>query len=648
MVVENPVPPFSSWIGLASLTWLLVVLGVALAGLLLGFLIALLRHGPARAVRLTGRAIAGAVEDLVRMSPRRVWALASLAFREAVRRKVLVGFLVFVVILLFASWFLDPDSDEPARLYMSFVLTASSYPLLLLVLLLSVFSIPADIRSRTLHTVVTKPVRPSEIVLGRMLGFTLLGTALLAVMAIISYVFVVRGLAHTHSLAAENLRPVTQVHLAPGAAQPMVGETDKVHGHKHTVRIDSAGNARVEPKRRHWHEIFVEQTAGGTKYRIGPEQGSLRARVPIYGKLSFRDREGFDAKEGISVGYEWTYRSYIQGGSPAAAIWTFERLRPEMFRDHVPVELNLEVFRTHKGNMERQVLGSLGVRNPDTGLFVSVTNFQSNEFLSDEERAIQPLSIPLLMVRKKVAGIDVIQRKSKTPEGGVALSPNDPHRLKEAQDLRSQLKEEDAVDLFRDVVTRDGRMEIWVQCVEPGQYFGAAQADLYLPAPDASFMLNFLVKGYLGIWLQMLLVIGFGVMFSTFLSGPVAMIATIGALVGGLFKPFMVKLATGEQIGGGPIEALIRLVQQQNLVSELAPTLGAEVAQSLDVVYRVGLRGMAAVLPSFGDFSYANFVADGFNIGANTLLVHGVEALAYFVPVFVAGYLFMKMREVAR
>ena len=52
--------------------------------------------------------------------------------------------------------------------------------------------------------------------------------------------------------------------------------------------------------------------------------------------------------------------------------------------------------------------------------------------------------------------------------------------------------------------------------------------------------MNF-IKGYLGIWLQMLLVIVLGVMFSTFLSGPVAMLATIGALLGGFFNDYHVS-----------------------------------------------------------------------------------------------------------
>ena len=87
------------------------------------------------------------------------------------------------------------------------------------------------------------------------------------------------------------------------------------------------------------------------------------------------------------------------------------------------------------------------------------------------------------------------------------------------------------LDLFKDLVD-DGKVEIWLQCVDDAQYFGVAQADMYLRAGDASFAVNF-AKGYLGIWLQMLLVISFGVMFSTFLSGPVAMMATLASLVVG-------------------------------------------------------------------------------------------------------------------
>ena len=59
--------------------------------------------------------------------------------------------------------------------------------------------------------------------------------------------------------------------------------------------------------------------------------------------------------------------------------------------------------------------------------------------------------------------------------------------------------------------------------------------------------MNF-VKGYFGIWLQMVLVIGFGVMFSTFLSGPVAMIATVGVLLGGLLRRLHAAAGPGQDL----------------------------------------------------------------------------------------------------
>ena len=107
------------------------------------------------------------------------------------------------------------------------------------------------------------------------------------------------------------------------------------------------------------------------------------------GKLRFRDTKGFDRAKGINVGDEWAYRSYITGNSPAAAIWTFENLREDVFEgDSLPAELTLGVYRTHKGVIERTVLGSISVRNPETGLMVETEIFESKEFVT------QKLSIP--------------------------------------------------------------------------------------------------------------------------------------------------------------------------------------------------------------------------------------------------------------
>jgi hypothetical protein len=637
MPIEKPLPPLLEWLPLALLVWLGVVVALTAAAVGVGCLVAVLRRGPSEGFRLTRRTLAALWTDLVFLSPRRVAALAWLAVKESVRRRVVVVFAVFIVLLSFAGWFLDVGSIDPARLYLGFVLTATTYLVLLLVLFLSVFSLPADIRSRTLHTIVTKPVRASEIVLGRIVGFTIVGTGLLGLMSVVSFVFVLRGLDHVHKLSADSL--VAASGPAGGktgyteyypSIDPDKDEVTKRH-HRHRVTVDAKGEARVEIERGHWHAVRRVAGETGDTYTLGGPEGLLIARVPVYGKLRFRNEVGADTERGINVGDEWMYRSFIAGGSQAAAVWTFQDITERKFGQGLPLEMNIEVFRTYKGDIEKGVFGSLALRNPRTGLTVEVDIFESKDFV------ISRLFIPREI--KRFSSARMVSRKIDHQEGPEYIPPRDA--------LDHSLADRKEFDLFQDLVS-DGEVEIWLQCLEPSQYFGASQSDLYLRAGDAYFAVNFF-KGYLGIWFQMVLVIGFGVMFSTFLSGPVAMLATTGALVGGFFRERMIELATGQAIGGGPFEALVRLVNQDNLTVELEAGLKTYLVQIADRVAGAPLWVFAMILPPFSEFSYSNWVAYGFDIlWTPYVTVPLLRTLAFLVPVFVAGYFFLKTREVAR
>jgi len=636
MVVEQEIPPLLQWLPEAGLYWLVIVLGLGLAAAVIGWLIAAVRLGPREATSAVSRTLVMATLDIGGMSWRRVSALAWLAIKEALRRRVVVVFAVFIVALLFAGWYLDPNSPHPARLYISFVLTATTYLVLIMALLLSTLSLPADIRNRTLHTVVTKPVRATEIVLGRLLGFTAVGTVLLLMMGAISYIFVVRGVTHTHEIPTGQLRALTsawEAELREGQGDVPVIETEMEHGHRHQLRVDAVeedasgtkrlqrrARVRTEPARGHWHEFryeLPERAAGGDssaepalEYVLGPPEGQLVARVPIYGKLAFRDSDGKPAEKGVSVGDEWAYRSFIRGGTLAAAIWTFDeitpgRFNPARFPDGIPLELNLEVFRTYKGDTSGRdippIYASLALRNPETEEKVEVRIFPVKEYTTDTQYI--------------------------------------PYKLTRAEDGRE-------IDLFEDLVA-GGKLEVWIQCIDPNQYLGMAQADAYLRARDASFALNFL-KGYLGIWFQMLLVTGFGVMFSTLLSGPVAILATIGVLVGGFFHTFMLRLATGQAEGGGPVEALYRLITQMNLVSEMPEGLLTDAIKLVDVALLGWLRLMVETLPRFASFDLSRYVAFGFNIPGDLALIRLLTTLGFLVPLMIVGYLCLRLREVAR
>ncbi|MGE5195184.1 MAG: ABC transporter permease subunit [Deltaproteobacteria bacterium] len=141
--------------------------------------------------------ILGGVRDLLGTSPRRCLALAQLTFREAWRKKTLWVFAVFAVLFLFAGWFLSDvtaDADLQVKNYVSFVLKTISWLILPVALLLACWGLPEDIKARSLHTVVTKPVRRHEIVLGRILGYSAIGGLVLAVMGGVGFVWINRQL----------------------------------------------------------------------------------------------------------------------------------------------------------------------------------------------------------------------------------------------------------------------------------------------------------------------------------------------------------------------------------------------------------------------------------------------------------------------
>lgn len=616
MVLEQEIQPYSVWFSQALWSFGETAFFVVLAAIIVSYLVAAFRYGPLPAGDRLYRAIVGAVTDLIHTSPRRVWALTRLAIQEAVRRRVWTALIAFVVILMFAGWFLDPSSPEPGPLYLKFVMSWTTYLVVLMALFISTFSLPNDIKNRTITTVVTKPVRTGEIVLGRIIGFTIICTTLLVFMGLCSYVFVVRSLAHTHEIRPEEINEVAMdpAHLKPGR----IGTTEVNQNHQHDVILNSDGSLTTDFKHGHMHPVTVKEVDGKKKYSVGPHEGMLTARLPVRGQLRFLDRDGQPKDKGINVGKEWDYRGFVDGNTQSAAIWTFENIDEDAMFANVPPEKRtlplkwtIRVFRTYKGNIEKGITGKIVLRNPDTQIKSAPIIFTVKEFTID--------------------GRDIERKLSK--EGAAEGDP--------------------PIDLFKDLVS-NGRLEVWLQCLEPSQLLGVAAPDLYISAGEASFELNF-AKGYVGIWCQMVLVIGLGVMFSTFLSGAVAMVATLGCIVLGYFSDDILKifesLKTGNRkivAGGGPVESFVRLITQKSITAPYDDSPTVEVMYWVDKVLMRFMTCWTDVLPGFGSYSNINYVASGFNIPGDLLLEQITKMATFLVATFLAGLIFLRIREVAR
>jgi hypothetical protein len=159
--------------------------------------------------------------------------------------------------------------------------------------------------------------------------------------------------------------------------------------------------------------------------------------------------------------------------------------------------------------------------------------------------------------------------------------------------------------------------------------------------------MNF-VKAYLSIWLQMMLVTAFGVTFSTFLSGPVALMASLSAIVLGMFGQFVRDIATGAAYGGGPIESFIRIITQQNVMTDMEiNAILNKIIKGLDGVLMHLMQAATYILPDYTRFDTTEFVASGYNIFGSLVGEQLVMALVYFTVVSIAGYFFLKTREIA-
>jgi ABC-type transport system involved in multi-copper enzyme maturation permease subunit len=128
--------------------------------------------------------------------------IAHLTFHEALRRKALLAALLlgigFLVIFTLGYYFIYKDlnalrppsgvrSMQQAGIVLNFIVTAGLYAVNFLIVmmgaLMPVDAIAGEIRSGTIQTLVTKPIRRAEIVLGKWLGLWVILMLYLLLMA---------------------------------------------------------------------------------------------------------------------------------------------------------------------------------------------------------------------------------------------------------------------------------------------------------------------------------------------------------------------------------------------------------------------------------------------------------------------------------
>jgi len=537
------------------------------------------------------------VRDLRKVRGRRLYALAKLGFKEAVRSKLLwLGLLVLPLFMFRNVWMAGVRPADEFRTLISVSSLVITILVLFTALLLTSFSIPNDIKNLTIHTVVTKPVERFEVVLGRFLGYVGLTTVALVTMTGISLLLI--------------------------------------------------NTSTIDPK---------------------SEKESATARVPVRGKLEFASRK-VDF-EGTNVGREFDYRKYIAGhpDSPQRGMWHFHEI-PGSLRsgDTVPVEFTFDVFKLTKGVENKPVDVTIRVvthqcpqksPRPDQRGEWQWAELPSEESGKAEDRK-RAYDADLAALPRGTANArpgtpgwtalnELSQKHGYFEVRGVGVFDYAVGRVEIPAGLFRKAAEGDPGSEDKDGKKRPRpRLTIFVKCEDGGQLLGMAEPDLYLLEANQPFSVNF-VKGMIGVWCRACIVIGLAIACSTYLSGVLSLLVTSMIFLLGYATDHLYELATNQNVGGGPFQAVSQLMRTESPTTPFGDSSGAKVVLLFDKFWAWVVRRIQNVIPDVESFTWTHFVSEGFNVNVEYLVVNLLMVVGYLFPWFVLAYYLMKSREVA-
>ena len=134
--------------------------------------------------------------------------------------------LLLIVLLPVMGIVMTGDGSLKGKLqsFVSYGLSLTGFLLCLLTIAMSIYSVTSDIKQKQIYTVLTKPIRRFEYVLGKVLGVILLDVALLALFAGIIYTVVIYKPRFSDASEAERIQASNEFYTARASLMP--GEVD--------------------------------------------------------------------------------------------------------------------------------------------------------------------------------------------------------------------------------------------------------------------------------------------------------------------------------------------------------------------------------------------------------------------------------------
>jgi hypothetical protein len=534
--------------------------------------------------------------DLLKLSFRRIWAIAKLSLIEAYRSQVSIVFVIFLAIFLFpAKWFLKTKPEDELRMTLDVMAFTSTLLLLVPAMILAAFRMPTDIKNQTIYTIVTKPVERFEIVLGRFFGYTTLMSVALLIMTTIGWAYLTFGTTIDAKAAEESQR----------------------------ARVPVRGNLHFESRKGDSRKGTYDGTNVGREFEY-------RKYVP--GNRSTSER----------------------------AVWLFGTVPNGLIsgRDAVPLEFTFDVFKLTKGKEDGGVDVNIRVVAHQCGQKPNATRGVGNWDWADpeaekqyeaerkqlEEELRKLPNAPRTLADAK-PGTDAWKLADKLAEkygfyeiGTTTVFDYHPGTVVLPSGLIRKAREGSP--------TGDHRLAVYVKCLTEGQMLGVAPGDLYLIEPEQTFGTNFF-KNAFGLWCRATIIIGVCICLSTYLSGVISLLAGLFLYGSAYLSEHLQDVAQGTNTGGGPFESLTRLLRTDLPTAQLDRTAIVKTVEAGDAVYQWAFRRYANMVPDVEGFTWTTYLMEGFNINAEYLVVNLIVLCGYLLPWGVLSFYLIRNREVA-
>jgi len=173
--------------------------------------------------------------------------------------KVAAVFLILLLVLLPVMGFsATGDGTLKGRLqtFVSYGLSLTSILLCLLTIIISIYSVTNDIEQRQIYTVITKPIRRFQFLLGKLLGVVLLDAILLSLFAAIIYTITIYTPQFFNTTETERIQANNEFFTARAAlAVPAVDVSQEVKD-----RYEQLKRNRELPENISYDEIIAELT----------------------------------------------------------------------------------------------------------------------------------------------------------------------------------------------------------------------------------------------------------------------------------------------------------------------------------------------------------------------------------------------------